>query len=116
MMLAGGSRLGPYEIVAPIGAGGTGEVYRARDTRLGRDVAIKVLPAEFASDPSRFWTSIMGLLPTMCSTSADASVVKRIAAPMIGGLVISSLLELLVYPPIHKLWKAKAAPVPIVPQ
>ena len=48
-----GSRLGPYEIVAPIGAGGMGEVYRARDTRLGRDVAIKVLPAEFASDPER---------------------------------------------------------------
>ena len=39
-----GSHLGPYEIVAPIGAGGMGEVYRARDTRFGRDVAIKVLP------------------------------------------------------------------------
>jgi eukaryotic-like serine/threonine-protein kinase len=48
-----GSRLGPYEIVAAIGAGGMGEVYRARDTRLGRDVAIKVLPAQFASDPER---------------------------------------------------------------
>jgi Tol biopolymer transport system component len=48
-----GSRLGPYEIVAQIGAGGMGEVYRARDTRLGRDVAIKVLPAEFASDSDR---------------------------------------------------------------
>jgi len=48
-----GSRLGPYEIVAPIGAGGMGEVYRARDTRLGRDVAIKVLPPEFADDPER---------------------------------------------------------------
>jgi len=48
-----GTRLGPYEIVAPIGAGGMGEVYKARDTRLGRDVAIKVLPAEFASDPER---------------------------------------------------------------
>jgi serine/threonine protein kinase/tetratricopeptide (TPR) repeat protein len=48
-----GTRLGPYEIVAPIGAGGMGEVYRARDTRLGRDVAIKVLPAEFAGDPDR---------------------------------------------------------------
>ena len=46
-----GTRLGPYEIVAAIGAGGMGEVYRARDTRLGRDVAIKVLPAEFAADP-----------------------------------------------------------------
>ena len=48
-----GTRLGPYEIVAPIGAGGMGEVYRARDTRLGRDVAIKVLPGEFAQDPER---------------------------------------------------------------
>jgi eukaryotic-like serine/threonine-protein kinase len=48
-----GSRLGPYEIVAPIGAGGMGEVWRARDTRLDRDVAIKVLPAELASNPER---------------------------------------------------------------
>ncbi|HEV2114207.1 MAG TPA: hypothetical protein VGR50_08650 [Terriglobales bacterium] len=48
-----GTRLGPYEIFAPIGAGGMGEVYRARDTRLGRDVAIKVLPAAFANDADR---------------------------------------------------------------
>ncbi len=53
MELRPGSHLGPYEIVAAIGAGGMGEVYRARDTRLGRDVAIKVLPAEFAADPER---------------------------------------------------------------
>jgi len=52
-MLSAGSRLGPYEIVAPLGAGGMGEVYRAKDTRLGRDVAVKVLPAEVASDPER---------------------------------------------------------------
>jgi serine/threonine protein kinase len=52
-VLTSGALLGPYEIVAPIGAGGMGEVYRARDTRLGRDVAIKVLPAEFATDPDR---------------------------------------------------------------
>jgi formylglycine-generating enzyme required for sulfatase activity len=48
-----GSRLGPYEVVAQIGAGGMGEVYRAKDTRLGRDVAIKVLPADFAADAER---------------------------------------------------------------
>jgi len=46
-----GRRLGPYEILAPIGAGGMGEVYQARDTKLGRDVAIKVLAANFVNDP-----------------------------------------------------------------
>ncbi len=50
MSLAAGIRLGPYEIVSPIGAGGMGEVYRARDHRLGRDVAVKVLPAHIATD------------------------------------------------------------------
>ena len=53
MGLSPGSRLGPYEIVAPIGAGGMGEVYRARDAKLGRDVAIKVLPTAFAEDAER---------------------------------------------------------------
>ncbi|MEO8191252.1 MAG: protein kinase [Acidobacteriota bacterium] len=53
MTLAAGSRLGPYEIVAPIGAGGMGEVWRARDPRLGREVAIKVLPASFSADADR---------------------------------------------------------------
>ena len=48
-----GTRLGPYEILSPLGAGGMGEVYRARDTRLGRDVAVKVLPASFSSDRDR---------------------------------------------------------------
>jgi len=51
MSLQSGSRLGPYEITSALGAGGMGEVYRARDTRLGRDVAIKILPAQYATDP-----------------------------------------------------------------
>jgi serine/threonine protein kinase len=51
--LTSGARLGPYEILAALGAGGMGEVYRARDTRLNRDVAIKVLPGSLASDAAR---------------------------------------------------------------
>ena len=51
MALSAGTKLGPYEILAPIGAGGMGEVYRAQDTRLERTVAIKVLPSHVASNP-----------------------------------------------------------------
>src|SRR5262245_65124816 len=53
MDLQPGARLGSYEIVAPLGAGGMGEVYRARDTKLGRDVALKTLPSAFTADVER---------------------------------------------------------------
>jgi serine/threonine protein kinase len=53
MTLSAGTKLGPYEILAPIGAGGMGEVYRARDTKLGREIALKLLPADLASQADR---------------------------------------------------------------
>src|SRR6187551_1767419 len=53
MSLVSGTKLGPYEVIAPLGAGGMGEVYRARDTRLDRDVAFKTLPDLVAHDPER---------------------------------------------------------------
>src|SRR5215469_5144087 len=53
MNLVTGTRLGPYEVLSPLGAGGMGEVYHARDTRLGRTVAVKILPERLSSNPER---------------------------------------------------------------
>ena len=65
MTLSTGTRLGSYEIVSAIGAGGMGEVYRARDSKLHRDVAIKVLPEIFALDPERLTRKLreLALIP-----------------------------------------------------
>ena len=54
MTLATGTKLGPYEIISPLGAGGMGEVYLAQDTRLGRCVAIKILPEKFSRDAQQY--------------------------------------------------------------
>jgi len=73
MTLAPGTRLGPYEIATPLGAGGMGEVYRARDTRLGRDVAVKVLPQHLSAHPevrARFEREAKTRASARCSMSA----------------------------------------------
>lgn len=75
MGLTGGTRLGPYEIQAPLGAGGMGEVYRARDTKLRRDVAIKILPAIFVTDPER-----------LARFEREARMLAALNHPHIGGI------------------------------
>src|SRR5580704_6630357 len=75
MPVAPGTRLGPYEIGAALGAGGMGEVYRARDTKLGRGVALKVLPAIFATDPER-----------MARFRREAQVLASLNHPHIGAI------------------------------
>src|ERR1051326_4838151 len=78
MPLVSGTRLGPYEIVSPLGAGGMGEVYRARDTRLDRTVAIKVLSSELVASPelkARFETEARAV-----SVDAPSSVLSALMA------------------------------------
>jgi len=72
MAIQSGAHLGPYEIISAIGAGGMGEVYRARDLKLGRDVAIKVLPALFVREPERLSRSALAALndPDIASISS----------------------------------------------
>lgn len=66
MPLTSGAKLGPYEILSPIGAGGMGEVYRARDSKLNREVALKVLPAPMANDAART-SGLSAACSTKCS-------------------------------------------------
>src|SRR5499427_10039734 len=75
MVLSAGVRLGPFEIVSPLGAGGMGEVYRARDTKLDRDVAIKVLPELFVADPER-----------VARFQREAKTLAALNHPHIGGI------------------------------
>ena len=75
MSLASGTRLGPYELLALIGSGGMGEVYRARDTKLNRDVALKILPEAFALDSDR-----------LARFKREAHVLASLNHPNIGGI------------------------------
>src|SRR6267142_4896387 len=114
MPLLPGTRIGTYQITGPLGAGGMGEVYRARDTRLGREVAVKVLPASVASNPDRLTRferearTVAGLnhpnIVTLFSVEdedgtrfltmelVEGQSLDRLIAP--GGLPISRVLEL----------------------
>ena len=88
MSLVAGTRLGPYEIQSAIGAGGMGEVYKARDTRLDRTVAIKILPAELSADPerrTRFEREARAVAalshPHICTLYDIGEAVRRIPSP-----------------------------------
>ena len=99
MSLASGARLGPYEIVSALGAGGMGEVYRARDTKLNRDVAIKVLPHDPLGRPppgstSAYIVSRTERRGTRCRpSSCRAWLQLRISIPFAGREELSQLSE-----------------------
>ena len=73
MAIGPGTRLGAYEILSPLGAGAMGEVHRARDTKLGREIALKILPATFTSDPER----VARFPPTHCSLICNSTVLEQ---------------------------------------
>lgn len=86
MTLAAGTKLGPYEIVSPLGAGGMGEVYRGRDTRLDRTVAVKILPSHLPSNPEakqRFEREARAISslnhPNICTCMTSATRTGRIS-------------------------------------
>ncbi len=102
--LSSGTRLGPYEITTAIGAGGMGEVYRAKDSKLGRDVAIKVLPVAFAQDPERLarferearvlaslnHTNIAHVYGFESATLPDGSTAHFLAMEMVAGMIMGT--------------------------
>jgi eukaryotic-like serine/threonine-protein kinase len=93
MLLCSGTRLGPYEIVAALGAGGMGEVYRARDPRLGREVAIKILPVSYSADPDRLRRFEQEARAAARLNHPNILTVHEIAAHDGQPYVVSELLE-----------------------
>ncbi|MGH9316238.1 MAG: protein kinase domain-containing protein [Thermoanaerobaculia bacterium] len=93
MTLAVGTRLGPYEILAPLGAGGMGEVYRARDTRLGRDVAIKVLPEAVSADRDRLGRFEREARAASALNHPNILTIHDVGSVDGGPYVVSELLE-----------------------
>jgi Tol biopolymer transport system component len=93
MALAAGTKLGPYEILGPLGAGGMGEVYRARDPRLGREVAIKVLPAGYSTDSERLRRFEQEARATAALSHPNILTVFDIARQDESPYIVSELLE-----------------------
>ena len=108
MALTPGTRIGPYEVVGSLGAGGMGEVYRARDAKLGRDVALKLLPPAFANDPERLarfdreaqvlaslsHPHIAHIYGFEDSGDTRALVMELVDGPTLADLIVSAPLEL----------------------
>ncbi|MDQ2975123.1 MAG: serine/threonine protein kinase [Acidobacteriota bacterium] len=93
MTIAAGARLGPYEIIGPIGAGGMGEVYRARDTRLGRDVAVKVLPSSYSDSKERLQRFEQEACAAGALNHPNILIVHDIGTHNGAAYVVSELLE-----------------------
>jgi Tol biopolymer transport system component len=93
MALSSGSQIGPYTITSPLGAGGMGEVYRARDTRLGRDVALKVLPASSSTDPDRLQRFEQEARATAALNHPNILALYDIGRSEGGPFIVTELLE-----------------------